>query len=267
MALLLVLVACPVTRTPRSYAGDVAPAGIDASAHRLGAWASFKVSFDADTRADLAAGPRSPVSVEGSPVLEAGRFGRALRLGVGAGGARVDYPLAGNVEFAQPGGLSFWVSPRGWRDRTPSGRNGTVRFLRVTSRDRSVLVVQRDARRADRDRIMVGFSDSPKGESYFLDLATETSWREGEWHLIVLAWDDAAFAVSIDGGPFSRKAVPIGRLAASFGKPGPKAVLALGDPATESTLIDEIVGFTRPLRDEDAATLWAVGPREPDRSR
>jgi hypothetical protein len=136
-----------------------------------------------------------------------------------------------------------------------------VRFVRVPGTDRSAFIVERDTRNAssEREKLIVGFFDLQGGEKHFLSLQTGPRWRNGTWHLVVVTWDRTGFAVSVDGGPFTRKAVPSGRIPAAFGALSAEATWLVGDTNRESTLLDELAVYSRPLSDEEARRLYEAG--------
>lgn len=247
--------AAPVSAEPSDPA---APPAASAPS-LLGPWISFYAGFEEDVVAELASGEPRPRQVQGRTVFDRGRVGRALRLGVAAGGARIDYPLASNLDFSRPGALSFWISPRGWQAKAPPGDSGYVRFLHVVGRERSVFLVQREPRRTMQEALALGFFDLPGGEKHFLQIEAGPRWGSREWHLLVVDWDAAGFALSVDGAPFVRKGVPGERIRAFFGRPVPDATLVVGGRSREFSLLDELTIYARPLGDADVAALWQRG--------
>jgi len=254
----LALAACAPAGTSAPAADPAAsPPGTAPSV--LGPWISFHAGFEGELGAELAVGRPEPSRVQGAPVYDDGVHGRAVGIGVSEGGLRLEYPLAGNLDLASPGALSFWVSPRGWR--AAAGASGYVRFVRVGGRGRGSFVVQRDVRRRAGEQLVVGFFDLHGGERHFVQPVVGPRWEPGSWHLLVVAWDTDGVAVSVDGAPFVRESVPRGRIAAEFGAPGAADAFVVGDRTQESFLLDDLAVYTRPLREADVGKLWVGGRR------
>jgi hypothetical protein len=252
---MLLLCHCAPLEATSQAAIDPALAPRGSAPALLSPWISFYASFDDGVTAALAGGAARPEQVHGATVLESGRFGRGIRLGEAAGGARIDYALEHNVDFERPGALSFWVAPLSWLDRAPRGDSGYVRFVRVVGATRAVFAIQRDAR-GEADALVIGVSNLRGGETYQLKRGAGRRWQKGEWHLVAVSWDPLGFAASIDGDPFVRVGVPDGRLPAGLG-PGPGSVLVVGDPGREGSLLDELTVYTRPLAADEVARLWS----------
>ena len=225
------------------------------------AWIRFYAGFDRGAAADLAAGEPKATRSRGEVLLERGRVERALLLGLRGGGGEIAYATAGNLDLAHPGALSFWIRAVAWQGKAAAGESGYVRFLRIPGVGRSVFVVERDVRQpgSDQEKFIIGFFDLSGGEKHYLSLRAGPRWTPEAWHLIVVAWDAVGFAVSVDGGPFTRKAVPSGRIRADFGDLPAGATWLVGDETRESTLLDELTIYARQLSDEEARRLYDAG--------
>ena len=243
--------------TASRWPADPAGAAPRSAAALFGPWLSLYASFDRGAEADLASGAPKPHRLDGRARFEPGLLGKALRLGVGAGGTRLDFPMRGNLDLRAPGAVSFWVTATGWRPKAPPGER-YVRLLRLTGRPGAVFVVERDLREGKQERLLVGFFGLVGGDQRFLLRQVGPFWRPGDWHLLAVNWDSAGFELSVDGGPWVRKVVPGDRIARSFDSSDPKASIALGDQTLEFSHLDDFAVYTRPLSQDDVAALWAA---------
>jgi hypothetical protein len=218
----------------------------------------FFAGFDRSrASADLAVGRAEPLRVEGKLRFVPGRFGQALLLGAGGGGARLTYPAEGHLDFRRPGAFSFWVRPFDWRDATEASR-GYVVFVHVPARRGGFVVERMGFDRAKRgpDRLIVGAFDLPQTKRLFVGFDGTESWDSHTWHLVVVNWDRHGFAVSLDGEPFVRRAEPRGFESEAFvDVKGPRS-FRIGDLRSETSAIDELAIYALPLEAADAARLF-----------
>jgi hypothetical protein len=229
----------------------------------LNDWIRFYASFDhGATGAELASGSAEPTSVQGNPRFDVGILGTALR--VGGDGAELRFACQGNLELAKPGALSIWVAPREWSDTS----SAYVRFVRVTGQANAVFVLERDVRASGntRETLIAGAAGFPGGQQSLLILPIGARWRAADWHLLVIDWDATGFALSLDGTPFVRHAVPGQSMERAFPAGQSGAVFVVGDTGAESSLVDDLTVYERPLADEEVAQLFAAarsaGPRK-----
>jgi len=248
----------------------VAPARAGESARGAGARAPravdllnesvvFYASFDGERLdADLAVGRGEPVAVDGQARFVEGRFGRALLLGSGGGGARVTYAAADHLELGRPGALSFWIRPHSWTPTTEA-RRGYARFLGVVS-GRASFVVQRmgfDRALRREDSLIIGAFDLPGTPRSYLVPAHTESWQPRDWHLVVVNWDRWGFEASLDGAPFERSEIPAGFGAEPFLAGGIPVPFVVGSRVSETSAIDELAIYAHPLEAEDVSRLFA----------
>lgn len=205
-------------------------------------WVRFHASFDENVAAD---GPNGssidPVVAPGSTArYMRGRVGSALQIGGPAGRPdHLTYRIAGRQQLAATGSMSFWVAPIVWGS-APGGAD-YVPFIRIQGRD-AMFLVERDRRApgAAREKLIAGLFSTRGGSSYPLIVTLDTIWGSGQWHLIVVNWDETGFALSIDGRPEIRRALPVGTFARTFDVERPGASLIVGNKARDSTALDEL---------------------------
>jgi hypothetical protein len=207
--------------------------------------------------ADLAKGEPDPVKVEGQVRFVPGRFGKALLVGTGAGGARLTYASKGHLDFREPGAASLWVRPVAW---TPleRGRRGYVHFLSVLSKPASFVVERMgmDEKIRRPDRLIVGAFDLPRAKHQYMEIDGTGAWSDRDWHLIVLNWDAHGFEVSLDGGAFQRRSAPSGFEADAFVRGREALPFVIGGSEAETSAIDDLTLYAHPLEPTDAVRLF-----------
>jgi len=249
--LLLLAFASPSSGLPRIV--DPADPGCRLAVEELVDWITFHAGFEDGVTADLAVGSPEPVIVGGAANFRVGLAGKAIRLGSDAGGANLAYSLAANLDLSRPGTLSFWVAPMGWNEPGQPGSR-YLRLISIVDKGRTIFLAQRDTRRRDSERIIVGFYHLP-GPDRYLIARTRTPWSQETWHLIAVSWDATGFAVSLDGGSFVRRSVPNDLIVAPLTDPD-SAALVVGSRGSESTLLDDLTIYGRVLGDADVAAIW-----------
>jgi len=214
----------------------------------------YKSFDDPSPLADMAAGEGKPSKVEGKLRLRPGLWGKAMLFGDGEGAA-LDYAMAGNMPVPRPGALSFWICPVAWEraDDEPS----IVFFLAA---GRGVICLQRQgALEGGRKRnncfafTCHGLPGIPNVTASTVSGATK-SWKNGEWHLIVVNWRPALLEAYLDGEPLRAIALkrPIRADEFATGR------FRLGSVKGEPTLLDDFAVYRRPLSAAEVGTLWGI---------
>ncbi len=221
---------------------------------------TFYAGFDAQLpAADLANGKAEPVSVAGKPVFLPGRFGQALLTGQKGGGAMVTYATPGNVDFTKPGALSFWAAPVKWIEPGEQPQRPYLHLLAVPA-PRGALLIERmgfslKPKRAD--RLLLGYFNMPELKTAMAGYPTE-QWKAGEWRLVVMNWDVNGFSASFNGAAPHRVEFSRRLKEGDFSTTGPKALVQIGNTGSETTLIDELTFYNRPLRPEEIKAIAGV---------
>jgi len=215
----------------------------------------FYKSFDDDSPvADMAAGEGKPSKVEGKLRLRPGLWGKAMLFGDGEGAA-LDYPMAGNMPVPRPGALSFWICPVAWK--RAADEPSIVFFLAAGN---GVICLQRQgALEGGRKRnncfcfTCHGLPGIPNITASTVSGATK-SWKNGEWHLIVVNWRPALLEAYLDGEPLRaialKRAIRIEEFATGR--------FRLGAVKGEPTLLDDFAVYRRPLSAAEIGTLWGI---------
>lgn len=255
--LLLVLVATACAAAPALPRRSPAPSG--SAPHLLNPFIAFYAGFDGGSAsADLAVGDPQPLRLEGTARFVPGRIGQALLLGTAGGGARVEYDATHNLDFARPGALSFWMRPAHWVDPAGSREREILGLLARRARNGGSFALNRTGFRAfppREDHLLVGFFKLPGIPQTFVRVRGTETWTSRGWHLVVLDWSRSGFSVSVDGASFEQASFPVALPGDAFQIDGRETALAVGNRSSETTAIDELAIYTRPLRLEEARAL------------
>lgn len=226
----------------------------------LNPFIAFYAGFDAGSvSADLAAGDPQPLAVEGTARFVRGRIGQALVIGGEKGGMRAHYRAEDNLDLSRPGALSFWISPVRWIKPGESEKRDIMGLFVRHARNGGSFAVNRTGFSVNpprKDHLLAGFFQLPGITQAFVEVHGTDAWRDGAWHLVVLCWSRTGFGLSIDGANFepAEFAVPIP--AESFNFPGRESEFLVGNLSAETTALDELTIYTRPLRFEEARALY-----------
>lgn len=218
----------------------------------------FYMSFDdASPAAQMAVGQAKASRVKGTVRLKPGLWGKALLFGDGEG-AELEFPMAGNMPVPRPGGLSFWICPFAWKraDDEPS-----VYFFRASGRG-TICLQRQGALGGGRRRnncfcfTCHGLPGIPNVSASTVSGATR-SWKNGQWHLIVINWRPSLLEAWLDGQPL--RSITLKRPI----RPDEFATgtFHLGMLKAEPTLMDDFAIYRRPLTDAEVQKLWKARPR------
>jgi hypothetical protein len=202
-------------------------------------WLRWQLDFDTAREGQVA-----------DHALVAGMRGRALRSG-GPEGSRVALAAERRLDLTRPGAFELWVSPESWRAGV--GRD-YVQFLSVNAPAGAFFTVERDRAvgEPDEDRLLVGYWGIRQRAEFSLALPLTRGWKPGSWHSLAVSWDATGFAVSIDGGAWVSRAVPVPLAREGFASP--QALLVIGSAGPEATRIDSIRVFSRPIHRESGSS-------------
>lgn len=208
-------------------------------------WVTFHLSFDGESfMPDMAAGAARP-QLLGKPEFAPGVVGRAAAIG---GTAAAIFPREGNFSLTGQGAASLWVCPVAWNHTS----DGNVTLLMTSN---SSFYVQRQGPlhgpdgRVQRHEGIQLLCLSPKTGNQCV-MHGCGSWKNGEWHLLVVNWRWPRLELSVDGGAFSAAAVPRLPDESVFGN------LIVGAQHGPRTLLDEVFLYRRPLTEEEVRLIW-----------
>jgi hypothetical protein len=254
----------PVPRAAgaRDVAIAAAPVAEGSAPALLNPFIAFYAGFDRESVvADLAVGAPEPVQIEGTPRFVPGRFGRALLLGAAGGGARVYYAAEGNLDFSRSGAVSFWISPVRWISRREADERDILALLTRRARAGGAFVINRTGFRASnqrKDHLNSGFFDLPGIKRSYVQVRGTEGWTAGVWHLVVLNWTRSGFAISVDGGELEPSQFPVPLPFEAFRIRGRESPFAIGNDVAETTAMDELATYTRPLRLDEVQSLYGA---------
>jgi len=213
----------------------------------------FYKSFDHEAPgADMAVGRPKPLKVNGTLRLEPGLWGSAMLFGDGQG-AELEFAMAGNMPVPRPGALAFWICPSGWK-RGPD--EPSIYFFLASGR--GTICLQRQGalgggRKRQNAFILTchGLPGIPNVSASAVSDAAR-SWRNGQWHLVVVNWRPSLLEAFLDGKPLKSIALkrPIRRDEFANGR------FRIGMLKCEPTLIDDFAILRRPLSAAEVAALW-----------
>ncbi|MEA3401756.1 MAG: LamG-like jellyroll fold domain-containing protein [Armatimonadota bacterium] len=209
-------------------------------------WVTFRLTFDGGTMLpEMAAGEWEP-QVTGTPRFELGLVDQALLAGSGSG--RAYYPRGPNAPMGTRGAVSMWIRPVKWT----RVNGGNTTFLMTTN---SSFYLQRQGPAHNEE----GRVTRHEGLQYLIRgertgnktlMVGTAGWPDGQWRLIVANWSWPTMSLSIDGGEFRSVAVKAAPDESYFGR------LSVGATGGETTLIDELTIYRRPLTLDEARLLY-----------
>lgn len=229
---------------------------------------SFYLNFDGGTLgAALADGRAGPSEVDGAPEFRNGKFGDALLVGQGTD-FTVSYPLKDNVDFTSPGAISLWLSPVNWQREASLGKR---RYFIARGAGRRYIELHRWASMVGRERtrlrdalFLFGYNFPERSNialrdhginRYVTKHEGEGGWQDGDWHHVVLNWNDDGIALYTDGvrrqgfdwdRPITEEDFP----------PDGGHEITFGGDGNDNTLVDEVMVFSRALSDEEIGELF-----------
>lgn len=234
---------------------------------------TFYLSFDQKRLvADLAAGDAEPAEIHGTPKFADGVHGHALVLG-GENAVRAEFLPSGNIDFSVPGALSFWLAPLKWRQPGEVEERQTLGFLGLRGSSGGAFFIQRHGfkneggRPIRNDAFQIGVYNLPDWENVIYSRAADRNrphfteqWEPLDWRLIVVNWDSNGYSVSIDADHAERRDYPRAISEIDFpndlvGKRRGSFRLG-GSPSLETTLIDEVTVYRRPLEGNEIQALY-----------
>jgi hypothetical protein len=165
----------------------------------------FEQNFD-DKSAfpEMAVGKAKPVAVIGKLSFKNGIKGWALACG--AGGSKIRYMMKSNLDFDNPGTITFWFRPINWRNA--SRKHPRVFFwgleysksfvgLQVANGPRYLNISERKIR-----ILLLYFKDIPRTT---LEVAGIQPKGDNKWHMLAFTWSKGKISLSLDGVPFAVK--------------------------------------------------------------
>jgi len=216
----------------------------------------YKSFDDASVAADMAVGQAKPSQVKGTLRLKPGLWGSAMLFGDGEG-AELDFPMPANMPVPRPGGLSFWISPFAWERRADEP---SVYFFLASGA--GTLCLQRQGDLEGGKRRLNCFCFTCHGLPGIPNVSASTtsdatrSWRNGEWHLVVINWRPSLLEAFIDGEPLPSMTLKRPIRMEEFARGG----FRLGAVKGEPTLMDDFAVYRRPLSAAEVERLWAARP-------
>ncbi len=154
-----------------------------------------------------------------------------------AGSSYASYFRGNNVPFETRGALALWIRPENW----PSA-SGNCYFIGNTNNP-YLQLFRNDADQQVQVQLKLGAEKFPTG--YI--------WENDRWHLLLINWSWPHVALSINGGAFARY----------FWGRDPERDFEgfhIGTPkygsGSDCGLLDEVMIFRRPLKQEEVETLY-----------
>ncbi|HPD14080.1 MAG TPA: hypothetical protein PLE19_03985 [Planctomycetota bacterium] len=214
----------------------------------------FYKSFDDEAPgADMAVGEAKPLKVNGRLRLRPGLWGQALLFGDGEG-AELEYAMPGNMPVPRPGSLSFWICPLEWKR---AADEPSIYFFHAFGAGAMCLQRQGDlegGRKRGNCFIFTchGLPGIPNITASTMSDATR-GWRNGEWHLVVIAWRPSLLEAYLDGEALPSITLRRPIKAEEFAK----GVFRIGMVKGEPTLLDDFAVYRRPLSGDEVRELWS----------
>lgn len=213
----------------------------------------FELDFDrSGVQAGISGGRRQPLQVFGTPEWRPGLRGQALLCG--AGGAKLRFATAGNLDFDRPGSVSFWFCPLDW---DADYRYRTFFFGTESSQGYFGIQQANDPKHLkpyDRDlHLLILYSPVIRATTLALPPFRRAGLRQ--WHLVAAAWDGRRVFLSLDGAPFSswELSAPVSRSAL------PSAHFSVGADSEWNYLLDEFRIYGRRLGDAEVQAIFRQG--------
>ncbi len=192
----------------------------------------FYAPFDGSAEAEQAAGSKS-ARIYGKPQFTGGVKGEAVVTG---GKDRLIFNAAKNVD-AKQGSCSLWVAPQNWQ---PNTRNFVffIAFTSTNGKSASDILLYKYHKNTNLTMLLRNRSQkkSVHGDHEI------SFWRPGQWHNLVVTWNDKLFTFYVDGRKtFQRPRIEL---------PDEWREITLGIPypswaylGNEKTAIDEFIIF------------------------
>jgi hypothetical protein len=217
---------------------------------KFGAAVTFYASFDAGAPADLSNGDAKPRDPKLQVELKPGVWGQAFL----SGEKTIAYSAEKNVDLSKPGALAVWISPYQWK-REEGADPGYIFFTNVLDQGRQ-LMLARMGNKLNKEAVYAYGKAGDTGKS--VARGNSRDWKNGEWHLLVANWSNAAIEFSLDGGALGR--AELSTFEKAEGKPG---LLIVGSKSGENAqyLVDELMVLNRPLGQDEIKWLWSTKPK------
>ncbi|MBM4030405.1 MAG: LamG domain-containing protein [Planctomycetes bacterium] len=225
----------------------------------------YKSFNDEATGADMAVGEGKALRVNGKLRLKPGLWGQAMLFGDGEG-AELEYAMAGNMPVPRPGSLAFWICPLEWKR---AADEPSIYFFHAFGAGVMCLQRQGDLEGGrKRGNCFVftchGLPGIPNITASTTSDATRT-WRNGEWHLVVIAWRPSLLEAYLDGEALPSITLKRPIKAEEFAKGRFRIGVLKGEPSTSlgpgPTLLDDFAVFRRPLTPAEVKSLWSRRPK------
>ena len=207
---------------------------------------TLQVTFEGDSMTPVMAAGEWEPHISGTPVFADGPFGRCLLAGDGSGSAT--YPRGPNATLATMGAVSLWVCPVQW---THVNGGNTV-FVMTRN---STFYIERQGPGHDETGRLTRHENV-----FFLILGSVTGnnalgfgtlkWPLGKWRFLVANWRLPTMSFSLDGGEFKTTTIKQVPDDGYFGD------LVIGAAHGETTLLDEITFYRRPLTPQEVRRLY-----------
>ncbi len=170
----------------------------------------------------------------------------------------VTYPAKNNF-YAAEGTLLFWIKPLDFRDLA-SAPKGIYQLFYLTGgqeKSRWGLQLQRDQNKATLALISVRFPDR---KDLFLSTDQPRSWKNQEWHLIALSWDDQEIILFIDGLVAAKGRLTEPYAQKDFADKVIKIGYETGVPGKERSALADLQVFCRKFSYQEVKEVWQKRP-------
>ncbi|NMA20021.1 MAG: hypothetical protein GX927_05530 [Lentisphaerae bacterium] len=215
----------------------------------------FRLPFRGDLQAFSSLGNGNVLNTRGTVSFTEAQ--NALQIGEG-GIESISYPAKNNF-YAAEGTVLFWIKPLDFQDLA-SAPKGIYQLFYLTGgqeKNRWGLQLQRDQDKATLALISIRF---PNRKDLFLGTAQPRTWKNQEWHLIGLTWDDREMILYIDALVAARKQLAEPYSQKDFDDKVIKIGYETGVPGKENSAIADLRVFCRKLSHQEIKEAWQKHP-------
>jgi len=212
---------------------------------------TFYASFDGHGEADMSIGDGKPYGNAQDLQYAKGIYGQALAVRNNT----LIYHATDNIDLSKSGSLIMWISPADdWTDADAPVQLG---FATIHHQGETLLLA-RQGGKSNRQALMAIFA--PK----LMDIQTRaltkngntTSWKKGEWHLLVVNWSKDSVELSVDGNTF----IKVTSTSPAIPSDDKRTDISVAGNSTEKSpyLIDELMILNRPLTNDEVSELFSL---------
>ncbi|MDD3952794.1 MAG: DUF6067 family protein [Lentisphaeria bacterium] len=166
---------------------------------------------------------------------------------------------AKNHFYAAEGTLLFWIKPLDFHDLA-SAPKGIYQLFYLTGgqeKNRWGVQLQRDQDKATLALISVRF---PERKDLFLSTDQPRTWKNQEWHLVALTWDNREMILFIDGLVAARRPIAEPYAQKDFDDKVIRIGYETGVPGKERSALADLQVFCRKFSYQEVKEVWQQRP-------